>query len=270
MDDIFYIHDSLQLRRRPSPLGQLPFWGPPASPRACRSPPLCRARHLLSKGRCRVRPRRASLRRRRIGAGQGRLPPSWPRTTVTTAFAKTQAEHEKNVQKHSGPRPRSILRTAPPPTSADRASLARPTARPERARLRARFADAQVDAYFASGPEHIRYHGLRLDDGERRMPGPAALVSGDDVVLFADSRYTNQATRQAPATRSRTADPRRAGTARGLLGRRVAVRRPSSARRPGTAWAAAPDVEPGPGLGRGGPGDRNRPARADRRGLRGR
>jgi Xaa-Pro aminopeptidase len=96
---------------------------------------------------------------------------------------------------------------APPPTTADRARWAEAdrVARPERlARLRARFAGAQVDAYFGMRPEHIRYlTGFALDDGEEKNAGVSGqfLVGGEDVILFADSRYTIQATRQAPGTR---------------------------------------------------------------------
>jgi Xaa-Pro aminopeptidase len=78
-------------------------------------------------------------------------------------------------------------------------------ARPERlARLRSRFAGAGIDAYFAVRPEHTRYlTGLALGDGEDRVAGSSGqfLVGGEDVVLFADSRYTIQARREAPEAR---------------------------------------------------------------------
>lgn len=78
-------------------------------------------------------------------------------------------------------------------------------ARPARlARLRARFADAGVDAYFGVRPEHTRYlTGFAMGDGEEKVAGDSGkfLVSGDEVVLLADSRYTVQARDEAPDAR---------------------------------------------------------------------
>lgn len=78
-------------------------------------------------------------------------------------------------------------------------------ARPDRlARLRARFADAGVDAYFGVRPEHTRYlTGFAMGDGEEKVAGDSGkfLVSGDEVVLLADSRYTVQARDEAPDAR---------------------------------------------------------------------
>ena len=78
-------------------------------------------------------------------------------------------------------------------------------ARPTRLeRLRARFADAGIDAYYGVRREHMRYlTGFTLAEGEERSAGSSGqfLVSGDEVVLFADSRYTIQARREAPETR---------------------------------------------------------------------
>jgi Xaa-Pro aminopeptidase len=78
-------------------------------------------------------------------------------------------------------------------------------ARPTRlARLRARFAAAGVDAYFGVRREHMRYlTGFTLADGEEKMAGNSGqfLVGGEEVVLFADSRYAIQARREAPETR---------------------------------------------------------------------
>lgn len=78
-------------------------------------------------------------------------------------------------------------------------------ARPDRlARLRARFADAGVDAYFGVRPEHARYlTGFAMGDGEEKVAGDSGkfLVSGDEVVLLADSRYTVQARDEAPDAR---------------------------------------------------------------------
>jgi len=78
-------------------------------------------------------------------------------------------------------------------------------ARPQRLdRLRARMAAAGVDAYFGIRPEHMRYlTGFVLDDGEDRVAGHSGrfLVSADEVVVLADSRYRLQAAAQAPAAR---------------------------------------------------------------------
>ena len=93
---------------------------------------------------------------------------------------------------------------APPPTDADRRRWdeADRAARPDRlARVRARFADAGIDAYFGVRREHMRYlTGFTLADGEEKVAGSSGqfLLSGDDVILFADSRYEIQATREAP------------------------------------------------------------------------
>jgi Xaa-Pro aminopeptidase len=71
-------------------------------------------------------------------------------------------------------------------------------------RLRARFAGAGIDAYFGVRREHMRYlTGFTLADGEEKVAGASGqfLVGGEEVVLLADSRYTIQARREAPATR---------------------------------------------------------------------
>ena len=96
---------------------------------------------------------------------------------------------------------------APPPTKADRRrwQAADRAARPARlARLRARMAAAGVDAYFGVRPENSRYlTGLVLGDGEEKVAGFSGwfVVSRDEVALFADSRYTIQASREAPEAR---------------------------------------------------------------------
>ena len=75
-------------------------------------------------------------------------------------------------------------------------------ARPTRlGRLRARLVEAGVDAYFGLRREEIRYlTGVTLGDGEEKMAGHSGrfLVSGEAVVVLADSRYTLQARREAP------------------------------------------------------------------------
>ena len=109
-----------------------------------------------------------------------------------------------------------MIRPATAPSAADFA--ARPTAadldrwneadraaRPKRLeRLRARFADAAIDAYFGVRPEHMRYlTGFALGNGEEKVAGVSGqfLVGSDEVVLLADSRYTIQARQEAPEAR---------------------------------------------------------------------
>jgi Xaa-Pro aminopeptidase len=78
-------------------------------------------------------------------------------------------------------------------------------ARPARlARLRARLAEAGLDAYFGARREEIRYlAGLVLGEGEEKVAGHSGrfFVSADEVVVLADSRYTLQARREAPGAR---------------------------------------------------------------------
>lgn len=96
---------------------------------------------------------------------------------------------------------------AAPPSPADIARWleADRAARPARlARLRARFADDGIDAYFGVRREHMRYlTGFTLGDGEEKVAGNSGqfVVSGDDVAVLADSRYTIQARREAPEAR---------------------------------------------------------------------
>jgi Xaa-Pro aminopeptidase len=94
-----------------------------------------------------------------------------------------------------------------PPGQAERLAweVADREARPRRVgRLRGRFADAGVDAYFGVRREHMRYlTGFTLADGEEKVAGHSGqfLVTGDEVVVLADSRYTIQAGREAPDAR---------------------------------------------------------------------
>ncbi len=72
------------------------------------------------------------------------------------------------------------------------------------ARLRARFPAADVDGYFGLRREHMRYlTGFALADGEEKVAGNSGqfLVSADEVVVLADSRYTIQVRREAPGAR---------------------------------------------------------------------
>ena len=143
---------------------------------------------------------------------------------------------------------------AAPPTAADRERWADADreARPARLeRLRARFADVGVDAYFGIRREHMRYlTGFALADGEEKVAGNSGqfLVSGDEAVVLADSRYTLQVGREAPDARMFAAYhdlPRRWADLVGSVGaRRVAV---EAALVSHATWerfaAAAPGVE---------------------------
>jgi Xaa-Pro aminopeptidase len=125
-------------------------------------------------------------------------------------------------------------------------------ARPERlARLRSRFGAAGIDAYFGVRPEHMRYlTGFAMADGEEKGAGSSGqfLVGGEDVVLFADSRYTIRARREAPEARLEAVYqdlPARWPELVGSLGaKRVGVEAGFVSH---TAWEklakAAPDVE---------------------------
>ena len=96
---------------------------------------------------------------------------------------------------------------APAPTAAERArwTEADASARPARlARLRARLDADGLDAYLGIRPENARYlTGFTLGDGEDRVAGNSGrfLVSAEQVVVLADSRYTIQAVREAPGAR---------------------------------------------------------------------
>jgi Xaa-Pro aminopeptidase len=119
------------------------------------------------------------------------------------------------------------------------------------ARLRARSAEAGVDAFLGLRAESSRYlTGFALGDGEDRVAGNSGqfLVSATEVVLFADSRYEIQARREAPDARVATVYndlPARWADLCGSIGaRRVAV---EAAAMPKAVWdrlvAAAPSIE---------------------------
>jgi Xaa-Pro aminopeptidase len=143
---------------------------------------------------------------------------------------------------------------APVPTAAQLAAWdeADRAARPSRlARLRARFADAGIDAYFGLRREHMRYlTGFALADGEEKVAGNSGqfLVSCDEVVVLSDSRYTIQVRREAPVARLETVyhdfPSRWPAIVASIGARRVGV---EAAFMPHAAWqkleAAAPDVE---------------------------
>jgi Xaa-Pro aminopeptidase len=96
---------------------------------------------------------------------------------------------------------------APPPSRKQLAAWdeADRVARPQRlARLRGRFAEAGIDGYFGLRREHMRYlTGFALAEGEEKSAGNSGqfLVTADETVVLADSRYTLQAQRQAPQWR---------------------------------------------------------------------
>ncbi len=96
---------------------------------------------------------------------------------------------------------------AAPPAAGDldRWAEADRSARPARlVRLRARLAADGIDAYFGVRPEHMRYlTGFILEDGEDRVAGNSGrfMVSGEEVVVLADTRYRLQAMAQAPEAR---------------------------------------------------------------------
>ena len=143
---------------------------------------------------------------------------------------------------------------APAPSAAARADweAADRVARPDRlGRLRARFADAGIDAYFGVRREHMRYlTGFTLADGEEKVAGNSGqfLVGGEEVAVLADSRYTVQVRREAPEARLFEAyndlPSRWSDLVASVGGRRVAV---ESGFVSHATWerlsAAAPDVE---------------------------
>jgi Xaa-Pro aminopeptidase len=100
-----------------------------------------------------------------------------------------------------------MLATTAAPTEAD---LARWIAGDRRARparlaaLRERMSREGVDAYFGVRRENTRYlTGFDLHDGEEKVAGVSGqfFVSGDEVVVLADSRYRLQAEEQSPDAR---------------------------------------------------------------------
>lgn len=134
----------------------------------------------------------------------------------------------------------------------DRWTQADAAARPTRLRrLRDRMAAAGVDAYFGIRSEHMRYlTGFVLDDGEDKVAGHCGrfLVSAEEVVLLADSRYRLQAAAQAAETRIENTTYDLAAIwpslVKSLGARRVAVEAALVSHQLwGQLQAAAPDVE---------------------------
>jgi Xaa-Pro aminopeptidase len=141
-----------------------------------------------------------------------------------------------------------------PPSDSDRARWAQAdaAARPVRlGRLRDRMALAGVDAYFGIRAEHMRYlTGFVLEDGEDKVSGHSGrfLVSADEVVVLADSRYRLQAAAQAPGARIENTTYDLASIwpnlVKGLGARRVAVEAALVSHQLwGQLQAAAPEVE---------------------------
>jgi Xaa-Pro aminopeptidase len=141
-----------------------------------------------------------------------------------------------------------------PPTPADHARWldADAAARPRRvARLRTRLEAAGLDAYAGLRREHMRYlTGFTLADGEEKVAGTSGqfLVSGEEIVVLADSRYAIQARREALGARI-VDGPRDlahdwAALVASVGARRIGV---EAALLPHAVWrrleAAAPDVE---------------------------
>jgi Xaa-Pro aminopeptidase len=99
------------------------------------------------------------------------------------------------------------LAATAPPTAADlvRWMAADDAARPARlARFRERLAAEGVDAYFGVRRENTRYlTGFVLREGEEKVAGVSGqfLVSADETVVLADSRYRVQAREEAPGSR---------------------------------------------------------------------
>jgi len=93
----------------------------------------------------------------------------------------------------------------PTATDYERWRAADRLARPARlAALRERMADEAVDAYFGVRRENTRYlSGLELAEGEEKGAGSSGhfLVSGSELVVLADSRYTLQVEQQCPDAR---------------------------------------------------------------------
>ena len=101
---------------------------------------------------------------------------------------------------------RAVISSAPTEADRSRWEEADRAARPRRlARLRERLAAEGIDAYYGVTHENVRYlTGFALRDGEDGGSSGQFIVGTEDVLLFADSRYTIQAARQAPDARIET------------------------------------------------------------------
>jgi Xaa-Pro aminopeptidase len=98
-----------------------------------------------------------------------------------------------------------VPRSDPTPADYERWREADRLARPARLdAFRARLAEEGIDAYFGVRRENVRYlAGLELGDGEEKVAGHSGqfLVSANDLVVLADSRYTVQVREQCPDAR---------------------------------------------------------------------
>ena len=96
-------------------------------------------------------------------------------------------------------------RAEPTESDYDRWRAADRLARPHRLEaFRERMAQEGIDAYFGIRRENVRYlAGLELGEGEEKVAGYSGhfLVSPDEVVVMADSRYTVQVRDQCPDAR---------------------------------------------------------------------
>jgi Xaa-Pro aminopeptidase len=101
--------------------------------------------------------------------------------------------------------PRLVPGRPPTATDLERWRAADRVARPQRlSQLRERMAAEGVEAYFGVRRENTRYlTGIELGDGEEKVAGNSGqfLISSDDVVVLADSRYTLQAAEECPDAR---------------------------------------------------------------------
>ncbi len=99
----------------------------------------------------------------------------------------------------------SAARAEPTPADYERWREADRFARPLRlAAFRARLKEEEVGAYFGVRRENVRYlTGLELAEGEEKVSGYSGhfLVSENDLVVMADSRYTVQVRDQCPEAR---------------------------------------------------------------------
>jgi Xaa-Pro aminopeptidase len=115
------------------------------------------------------------------------------RPVMTRAVGQSRLPEPADFE--AQPDPRLISRWL----DADRAT------RPARIeRVRARFADAGVDAYFGVRSENSHYvTGFALRPGEDKVAGNSGqfMIGSDEVVILADSRYTIQARTEAPDAR---------------------------------------------------------------------
>jgi Xaa-Pro aminopeptidase len=107
-----------------------------------------------------------------------------------------------HIQERPG---RTEARLEPSPDHLSRWLQADRAARPARlAHLRERMGREGLDVYFGVRRENTRYlTGFVLGDGEEKVAGVSGqfLISGDEIVVLSDSRYTLQARDECPDAR---------------------------------------------------------------------